>query len=382
MRIAVFSEVYWPMVSGVGVTLLRLTKALEQRGHQVRVYSATYALAKGQADRPEVHRSPSIPLFLYPDVQWAFPRLRDIIEDVRQFRPDVVHVATEFTVGLAGLKAARQLGLPIIASAHTDYDKYAARYGVDWALRVGWHYLRWFYGQAHRVLCPSQIYQEHLRSRGVTHTGVWSRGVDPAHFHPRFRSDHYRRALGLRPHDLLISYIGRIAREKNLTQLLEAWDALRPERGSARLALVGRGPLEEEIRRREIPGVHVLGLMHDQALSEAYASTDIFVFPSATETFGNSLLEAMGSGLPSLAVAAGGVLEFAEHGRNAWLVAPNSSPALAQGLGRLMEDSRLRQRLIDGALQTARERSWDGVYAQLLQDYQDAIVYKRLTRAA
>ena len=137
MRIALFSEVYWPMVSGVGVTLLRLTKALQQRGHVVRVYSASYALPPGQPDRPEVHRSPSVPLFLYPDVQWAFPRQRDIVEDLRAFQPDVAHVATEFAVGLAGLKAARQLRLPVIASAHTDYDKYAARYGVEWARTAG-----------------------------------------------------------------------------------------------------------------------------------------------------------------------------------------------------------------------------------------------------
>jgi phosphatidylinositol alpha 1,6-mannosyltransferase len=382
VRIALFSEVYWPMVSGVGVTLLRLTRALEERGHQVRIYSATYALPKGQADRPEVHRSPSIPLFLYPDVQWAFPRVRDVIDDAARFRPDVVHVATEFSLGLAGLKAARQLRLPIIASAHTDYDKYAARYGVDWALRFGWHYLRWFYGQAHRVLCPSRIYEQHLHVRGVTHTGVWSRGVDPREFHPSFRSDAYRRRLGVGPGDLLVTYIGRIAREKNLTQLLAAWDALAAQRGSAKLALVGRGPLEDEIRRRHIPGVHVLGLMHDRELSEAYASADIFVFPSATETFGNSLLEAMGSGLPSLAAAAGGVLEFAQHGRNAWLVAPNSAPAIAQGLHRLMQDSTLRRGLVEGALQTARERGWDEVYSRLLEDYQGAVESRRVVRAA
>ncbi len=370
------------MVSGVGVTLLRLTQALEQRGHQVRVYTASYALPKGQRDRAEVHRSPSVPLFLYPDVQWAFPRLRDVIDDAARFRPDVVHVATEFALGLAGLKAARQLRLPLVASAHTDYDKYAARYGVDWALRVGWHYLRWFYGQAHRVLCPSRIYEEHLHSRGVTHTGVWSRGVDPAHFHPRFRSEVYRQALGLGPNDLLVTYIGRIAKEKNLVQLLAAWEALSSERGSAQLALVGRGPLEEEIRRREIPGVHILGLMHDRDLSEAYASADIFVFPSATETFGNSLLEAMGSGLPSLAASAGGVLEFAQHGRNAWLVSPNSAAALTLGLRRLMQDVGLRAGLAEGALQTARERGWDQVYDRLLMDYQDAVESKRLIQAA
>ena len=102
----------------------------------------------------------------------------------RAFRPDVVHVATEFSLGIAGLKAARQLRLPVIASAHTDYDQYAARYGVPWALRAGWHYLRWFYGQAHRVLCPSRIYEQHLHSRGVTahralEPGRGPRGVPP-----------------------------------------------------------------------------------------------------------------------------------------------------------------------------------------------------------
>lgn len=370
------------MVSGVGVTLLRLTQALEDRGHQVRVYSATYPLPQGEPDRPEVHRSPSIPLFLYQDVQWAFPRLRDVIQDVAEFRPQVVHVATEFALGLAGLKAARRLGLPLIASAHTDYDKYATRYGVDWALRAGWHYLRWFYGQAHSVLCPSRIYEQHLHSRGVMHTGVWSRGVDPTVFHPGFRSANYRRALGLGPGDLLVTYIGRIAREKNLSLLLDAWQDLAPHRGSAKLALVGRGPLEEEIRRREIPGVHVAGLMHGVELSAAYASADIFVFPSATETFGNSLLEAMGSGLPSIVAAAGGVLEFARHGENAWLVAPNSASALAHGLRRLIEDPVLRRRLTEGALRTAGERRWDEVYDRLLLDYREAIESRAMIQAA
>jgi glycosyltransferase involved in cell wall biosynthesis len=382
MRIALFSEVYWPMVSGVGVTLLRLTDALEARGHAVRVYSATYALPPATPDRPEVHRSPSVPFFLYPDVQWAFPRVRELADDLARFRPDVVHVATEFSLGIAGLKAARQLGIPIIASAHTDYDQYAERYGVTWALRAGWHYLRWFYGQAHRVLCPSRIYQEHLHTHGVLHTGVWSRGVDPEVFSPRFRSVGYRAGFGVGPDDLLVTYIGRIAREKNLGLLLEAWDLLAADRGSAQLVLVGRGPLEDEIRRREIPGVHVTGLLHDQALSAAYASADVFAFPSATETFGNSLLEAMGSGLPSLVAASGGVLEFAEHGKNAWLVEPDSAPAIADALRRLLADAALRRRLADGALVTARERDWDTVYSGLLRDYTDAVEGKADSRAA
>lgn len=382
MRIALFSEVYWPMVSGVGVTLLRLSDALESRGHQVRVYSATYALPDGLSDRPEVHRSPSVPFFLYPDVQWAFPRLREVVDDLAAFAPDIVHVATEFSLGIAGVKAARQLHVPVIASAHTDYDQYAARYGVPWALRAGWHYLRWFYGQAHRVLCPSRIYETAIHTHGVLHTGIWGRGVDPEVFSPAHRSAAYRQRLGVGPADLLVTYIGRIAREKNLGLLLEAWETLAPERGSAHLALVGRGPLEDEIRRRQLPGVHVLGLLQGEALSAAYASADLFAFPSATETFGNSLLEAMGSGLPSLVAASGGVLEFSEHGRNAWLVEPDSAAAIADGLRQLLADAALRQRLADGALATARARDWGPVYDRLLDDYRAAVAAKGSIRAA
>jgi glycosyltransferase involved in cell wall biosynthesis len=382
MRIALFSEVYWPMVSGVGVTLLRLTDALQARGHAVRVYSATYPPPPGQADRAEVHRSPSVPFFLYPDVQWAFPRQRDVVEDLEAFRPDVVHVATEFSLGIAGVKAARQLDLPIIASAHTDYDQYAARYGVTWALRAGWHYLRWFYGQAHRVLCPSRIYEESLHRHGVLHTGLWSRGVDPEVFAPRFRREAYRSAIGAGPGDLVVTYIGRIAREKNLGLLLEAWESLAPERGGAQLVLVGRGPLENDIRRRDLPGVHVTGLLQGEALSTAYASADIFAFPSPTETFGNSLLEAMGSGLPPVVAAGGGVLEFAEHGRNAWLVEPDSAPAITDALRRLFADPDLRHRLAAGALATARARDWGAVYDQLLDDYRAAMMAKAEDRVA
>ena len=197
MRIALFSEVYWPMVSGVGVTLLRLTDALQARGHAVRVYSATYALPDGPAGPAggpplaQRARSSSIPTSSGPSpgcATWSrtWPR----------FRPDVVHVATEFSLGIAGLKAARQLGIPIIASAHTDYDQYAARYGVPWALRAGWHYLRWFYGQAHRVLCPSRIYEEHLHTpRRAAHRDLEPRRRSRGRSRPGSGATAYRAAL-------------------------------------------------------------------------------------------------------------------------------------------------------------------------------------------
>ena len=381
MRIAIFSEVYWPMVSGVGVTLLRLVNALEKRGHSLRIYTANYALPEGTADRPEVHRSTSVPFFLYPDIQWAFPRARDIEDDLAAFQPDVVHVATEFAMGLAGLKAAERLGIPVISSAHTDYQKYAYRYGVPWVLDIGWIYGRWFYNRTAKVLCPSRLYEEYLHTRGILHTGVWTRGVDPEEFNPAFRSESYRQSFGVRPDDLLVTYIGRLAKEKDLGRLLDAWRSLGNRKGNAQLVLVGKGPMGDDLERRPIAGVHLAGLRHGRALGEAYASADLFVFPSCTETFGNSLLEAMGSGLPSLAVADGGVLEFANQGANALLVKPRDTGALLTGLQRLLQDAELRHRLGEGGLKTAEERAWGPIYDQLLADYQ-WVVEMRKTRAA
>ncbi|MEP7327465.1 MAG: glycosyltransferase family 1 protein [Gemmatimonadota bacterium] len=368
MRIALFSEVYWPMVSGVGVTLVRLVDELQARGHQVRVYSANYELPAGTVDRAEVHRSASIPFFLYPDVQWAFPRHRAILEDLVAFGPDVIHVATEFAMGAAGLKAARQLGIPAAASAHTDYEKYAARYGLDWIMGTGWRYLRWFYRQTGVVLCPSGVYERHLNARGIRNTGIWTRGVDTEFFHPRHRSEAYRQSLGLGPRDFLVTYVGRIAREKDLDLLLQAWTML-GRRDDARLVLVGRGPMEAELARREIPGLVLAGLKEGVDLSAAYASADIFAFPSTTETFGNVLLEAMASGLPCLAAAAGGVVEFARHGSNAWLVDPGSPAAFAAGLDRMLADEDLRRVLRTGARQTACERRWDLIFDDLVEQY-------------
>jgi glycosyltransferase involved in cell wall biosynthesis len=383
MRIAIFSEVYWPMVSGVAVTLPRLADALETRGHAVRVYTATYLHPAGAAPRPEVHQSPSSPFFLYPDVQWAFPRPGEIGRDLRAFAPDLVHLATEFAMGTAGLRAARQLRVPVIASAHTDYERYAARYGVAWVVEWGWPYLRWFYRQAGRVLAPSQFYEAHLNRRGVTNTGIWTRGVDRALFDPAHRSDAWRARFGAGPDDLVVTYVGRLAREKNLGLLLEAWAALGERRRGARLVFVGRGPMAEDIAARSLPGVHLAGLARDGELSAAYASGDAFVFPSTTETFGNSLLEAMASGLPCVTVGAGGILDFAEHGVNAWVARAESAESLTEGLANVLADAELRRRLSAGALATARARDWDEIFDRLVEEqYLPLIDGQRARRAA
>lgn len=362
MRIAIFSEVYWPMVSGVSHSLQRLVTELEARGHTCRVYAPEYALPAGEPDRGNIHRSPAFGLFLYPDVNWAFPRQADIAADFARFAPDVVHVATEFAMGTTGLRLARQHGVPVVASAHTDYERYATRYRLDWLMPAGWGYLRWFYGQAGTVLCPSHVYERHLNLRGIRHTGIWSRGVHRDQFNPARRSPDFARRLGLAEGTPIVLHVGRLAAEKNLHLLLEAWHRLVREGTPAQLVLVGRGPLGEELATARHPQVTLTGVLTGEPLWEAYASADCFVFPSSTETFGNVLLEAMASGLPSLAVAAGGVLDFASHGANAWVVAPDDTAALADGMATLLGDASLRERLRAGALATAAGRDWGTIF--------------------
>lgn len=382
MRIAIFSEVYAPMVSGVSLVLQRLVAALEQRGHVVRVYAPAYPAAGDAVDEAHIFRTPSRRLFLYPDVRWGFPDWPAIRADFAAFRPDLVHVATEFAMGVTGVRLAREFEVPVIASAHTDYERYASRYHLEWLLPAGWQYLRWFYGHATRVLCPSRPYERHLHLRGVRHTAIWSRGVDRLLFHPGRRDDALRAGWGVAPDQPLVLYVGRLAAEKNLDLLLEAWRLLGPREDGARLVLVGTGPLEAELRATTRAGVVIAGVQTGAALAACCASADLFAFPSSTETFGNVLLEAMSAGLPSLAVRAGGVTDFAEHDVNAWLVEPDSTEALVEGLRTLLDGRALRHRLAAGGEATAAARDWHGIFTDVVHEYERALALTRLDYAA
>ncbi|MCG8469234.1 MAG: glycosyltransferase family 1 protein [Gemmatimonadetes bacterium] len=369
MRIAYFSEVYWPKLSGVSCTLMRTVDGLGTMGHQTRVY--TPQLPGDFEDRPEVHRSPGRPLAIDRSISWGFPRRADVLSDLRGFAPDIIHVATEFPMGRVGSWAARRLGVPLIASAHTDYEKYSSLYRLGLVMKPGWAYLRRFYGRAGRVLCPSRPYEAHLNRRGVTHTGIWSRGVDTHRFHPRFRSDEYRARFGAGPDDTLVTYVGRLAPEKDLDVLLRAWAGLGASRFGAKLVFVGDGLMENEIRAHELPDAHMTGPLEGQELATAYASADVLLFPSSTETFGNCLLEGMASGLACVAVGAGGVTDFARHEENSLLAEPRDAGAYGRAVARVLADRGLRRRLSLGARTAAGRRSWTNVFDRLLDDYRE-----------
>jgi glycosyltransferase involved in cell wall biosynthesis len=201
-------------------------------------------------------------------------------------------------------------------------------------------------------------------------------------FSPTHRREATRAALGVAPDESMLLYVGRLAAEKNLHLLLEGWQRVFARHPRARLVVVGTGPLEEALQTDVPAGVILAGVRTGPELSAIYAAADCFAFPSSTETFGNVLLEAMSSGLPALAVRAGGVLDFAVHGVNAWLVTPDSVPALAEGLEALLDDPALRERLRAGALATAGQRDWQAIFDGVVTEYQRAIQLSAIDRAA
>jgi glycosyltransferase involved in cell wall biosynthesis len=249
-------------------------------------------------------------------------RLRRILK--RQ-TPDLVHIATEGPLGLAALLAAISLNVPIASSFHTNFHHYLGHYGFGALESALLTYLRWFHNRTAVTLVPSDATRQRLLADGVRRVELWSRGVDADLFHPGHRDPALRLQIGLRPNDVLMLYVGRLASEKNLSAVLRAFAALRqrlPEgdRERVRLALVGHGPLAETLRAQQPPGVIFGGELHGTELSRWYASADLFAFPSLSETFGNVILEAQASGLPVVGYDCQAVRERVTDGRDGLLV--------------------------------------------------------------
>lgn len=329
---------------------------------------------------PQVERWPSIPFWAYPQLQMAAPSRQRALDLVEKWRPNLIHVTTEFGVGLSGLLAAREAGVPLVSSYHTHFKAYLEFYGLSVLDRIAWPYIRWFHNRGLRTFAPSGIVAKELESQGINDVRVWSRGVDGERFNPAMRSTAMRERLGARGATPLVVYVGRLAREKGMHVLLDAMRTVHARAGNTvAFALVGDGPAEAECRAAAPAGTVFTGKLAGRELSEAYASADIFAFPSITETFGNVVLEAMASGVAVIAPDIGATTEYATSATALQFRAKDAA-SLAAAVLDLVADPAARSRLAAAGLRTARERTWDAVFDGLVRDYSEVVAASKTIR--
>jgi glycosyltransferase involved in cell wall biosynthesis len=367
IRIAVFTEVFLPKIDGITTRLDQTLRCLTAEGHDALVFAPSGAAYRRAG--VEVLQVRGAPFPAYPELRLAFPDPR-ILLALRRFAPDVIHAVGPVCLGAWGMIAARALGLPIVASYHTDLPRYAREHGMDWLEPAVWPIVRRLHGMAHVNLCPSRHTRQELLAQGLEEVGIWRGGVDAKHFHPRRGTHAMRMRLsGGVPDGPVVLYAGRLSSEKNLETLSEVAGEI-PE---AHIGLVGDGPARPELERALADRrATFAGFLRGEELAEAYASADIFLMPSTSETLGLSVFEAMASGCPVVAAAAGGLTDLVQHGETGLLFDPRARGAAARAVGRLLGDPMLREHCARQARKYAESYTWSDETRRLVLQYRKA----------
>lgn len=358
VRVAVVTESFLPQVNGVTNSVLRVCEQLERTGHEVLVLAPGPGPTRYAGAR--IVRTPSLPLPGYRDFRIAQP-WPALTRTLRGFDPDVVHLASPTVLGAQAAFAARRLGVPVVAVYQTDLAGFAARYGLSRAERTVWHWLRAVHDAAARTLAPSSAAVEQLRRQGVDRVARWARGVDLLRFAPEHRDERLRRTYA--GDDVLVGYVGRIAHEKEVRLLTHL--AAKP---GLRLVVVGDGPQRAALQA-QLPTAAFLGFQSGTELARTFASLDLFVHTGSHETFCQAAQEALASGVPVVAPAAGGLLDLVEPGRNGLLFTPGSGPDLAAQVDLLAADPATRLRMGRRARASVLGRTWDVIGDQLVEHY-------------
>lgn len=379
MRVAIITENFLPKLDGVTRTLARLLEYLQANGHRALLLGPESGMQEYAG--AEVVGTAGLPLPFYPELKFNFFRPL-FIRRLNEFQPDIVHLVDPVVLGAAGLTAARFLNKPVVSSYHTNIAAYCAYFGVPIFTRPMWAYNRLIHSQCALTFCPSPSTAGMLEKQGFQNLRIWSRGVDTTLFRPERRSAELR-ASWLHRHKrpgekTVLLYAGRISWEKNLHLLTQAYRTMDHKR--CHLVIVGQGPAFGEIQQElaDLP-VTFTGYLQGEELAAAYASADIFVFPSRSETFGQVVLEAMASGLPVAGVYSEGVCDLVQNGETGYLLDTQGLSEKEEALAyqelveHLIANVTVCQRMGQAALQEARQRSWPEAMKSLLQGYRDAI---------
>ena len=380
IRLALFSGNYNAIRDGVAVSLNRLVGFLERKGVEVIVFAPTIhqpAVAHAGALVPV----PSVPLPGRKEYRIALGLPQSCRRKLAAFRPNLFHISTPDFLGLSALRLAKRSGIPAVASFHTRFDTYLRYYGARGLEKYVTMYLRYFYGQCDQVYVPSESIAAVLREQRIGRDlRLWTRGVDSALFNPGQRDLAWRRSLGIGDDEVVISFVGRLVREKGLKAFANVLDTLRAQGFRHRALIIGEGP-ERQWMRERLPEAIFTGYLEGQALARGYASADVFFFPSVTETFGIVTLEAMASGVPSVCTKATGSSSLVAHGVSGFLAAPDQEAECVGYLSRLISDAELRRRMGKTCVAHARAYDWDASMGALLSHYEELMEVHRTAAA-
>ena len=314
MRYAIVTETYPPEVNGVALTVQGLECGLRARGHEVLLVRPRQEndIVPAPVD-PHTMLVRGAGLPHYPGLKFGFPATKSLFDRWSSVRPDAIYVATEGPLGWSALRAARKLGIPAATGFHTRFDQYLRDYGIAFLEGTALRWMRRFHNSGNATLVPTQELADFLHDNGFTRVAHLARAVDSVNFNPERRDRELRRAWGLGDDDLAVIYLGRIAPEKNLDLAVRAFRALQRERPDARFIWVGDGPSRPQLAQAHADFVFC-GVQRGPEVARHFASADLFLFPSHSETFGNTTLEAMASGVAAVAFDYGAAREHVRNG--------------------------------------------------------------------
>ena len=374
LRIALVTETWAPEINGVAMTLGRMVDGLIARGHRVQLVRPRQALSDRAASGPGFEevlaRGMKIPK--YDGLRFGLPARTRLFRLWSRQRPDLVHVATEGPLGWSAVSASLRLGIPVTSDFHTNFDSYSAHYGVGWLERPVAAWLKRMHNRTAVTFVPTRAMAQDLRACGYRSVEVVARGVDTELFAPARRSAALRAAWGVAADALAVVWVGRVAPEKNLPLVLEAFAAIRRRVPNARLVIVGDGPLRKSLQA-DNPDVVFAGARRGEDLAAHYASGDLFLFPSLSETWGNVTLEAMASGLCVVAYDCAAAAEVIASGGDGLLVRPGAAAAFVAESVVAASDPDLRVRIAEAARRRSESLDWERIHDRFATSLQRVV---------
>ena len=366
LTIDVVTETYPPEINGVAHTLSMLVQALRRNGHRVSVVrpkQPSDSLIEANHYSHADYLVRSLPIPLYNELRMGMPSTKKLINRWTTRRPDIVHLATEGPLGWSAVRAAKKLSIPITSDFRTNFHAYSTFYKIGFLKSSITRYLRWIHNSTHRTMTPTATLRKELIAEKFLNVSVIPRGVDVASFSPTYRSEVLRAKWGVRAEDVVLLSVGRLALEKNLELVLQSYDAAKLKVPTVRLVIVGDGPMKETLKQK-CPNALFVGVKRGVELAQHFASADMFVFPSLTETFGNVTIEAMASGLTVIAFHHAAAGELISTGLNGITVEPDNEKAFIRAVATTAADTTMMRSLAQAAVITTAGLSWAAIAQQ------------------